>query len=56
MNDTHLATEQFQTQRRRSMPPARRLEMVRQMNQTARALALSGLCQRFPNDTAAWQI
>ena len=51
-SDTSPEIEQFQIERLRSMPPARKLALVGQMNQTVRALTLSGLRRRYPNDTA----
>lgn len=35
----------------REMPPWRKVEMVVQLNQTVRELALAGLRERYPNDS-----
>ncbi len=35
------------------MPPWRKLELMAEMGQTVRTLALAGLRQRHPDDTAA---
>lgn len=47
-SDTHPTAEQVQIQLFRRAPAWRKLEMVGQMNQTVRTLALSGLRQRYP--------
>ena len=45
------AAERLQIELLRRVPPWRKLEMVSQMNQTVRMLALSGLRQRHPQAT-----
>ncbi len=52
-SDTSLETERLQMRGLRQMPPWRKLALVGEMNQTVRALALAGLRQRYPEDTAA---
>jgi hypothetical protein len=46
--DTSPETERVLFAMLRDMPPWRKLEMVAQLNQTVRALALSGLRGRYP--------
>jgi hypothetical protein len=49
--DTRPEAEQVQIKLLRQTPAWRKLEMVGQMNQTLRTLALSGLRQRHPSAT-----
>jgi hypothetical protein len=49
--DTRPEAEQVQIELLRQAPAWRKLEMVGQMNQTVRTLALSGLRQRYPQAT-----
>ena len=51
ITDTRPEAEQIQLQLLRQVPPWRKLEMLGQLNQTARTLALSGLKQRYPQAT-----
>ena len=46
--DTHPEAERVQIELLRQAPAWRKLEMVGQLNQTVRTLALSGLRQRHP--------
>lgn len=46
--DTRPEAEEVQIALLRQAPPWRKLQMVGQMNQTVRTLALSGLRQRHP--------
>ena len=48
LTDTSPETERVLFARLRDMPPWRKLEMVAQLNQTARDLALTGLRERHP--------
>ena len=50
--DTSQEIERVQIERLRKMPPWRKLELVGDMNQAVRTLALAGLRQRHPHDTA----
>ncbi len=47
-SDTHPKMEILQIQLLRQAPPWRKLEMLAQLNASARLLALSGLRQRHP--------
>lgn len=49
--DTPPETERALFALLREMPPWRKLEMVAQLNQTGRELALVGLQTRYPNAT-----
>ena len=49
--DTSPEIERIQIERLRRMPPWRKLELVGDMNQAVRTLALAGLRQRHPHDT-----
>ena len=51
--DTHPEIERRRIQGLRAMPPWRKIALVAEMNQTVRSLALAGLRQRHPHDTAA---
>ena len=51
--DTHPEIERMQIERMRQMPSWRKIELVGDMNETVRALALAGLRQRYPGDTPA---
>ncbi len=48
-SDTSLEAEAIMSKIYRQTPPWRKLEMVAQMNETVRLLALSGLRQRHPD-------
>jgi hypothetical protein len=48
-SDTSPETERVLFALLREMPPWRKLEMVAQLNQMVRELALSGLRERYPN-------
>ena len=47
-SDTRPEAKRVQIELLRQAPPWRKLEMLGQLNQTARTLALSGLRQRYP--------
>lgn len=49
--DTQPQAERVQIELLRQAPPWRKLDMVGQLNQTLRTLALSGLRQRYPQAT-----
>lgn len=49
--DTHPDAERVQIELLRRAPAWRKLEMLGQLNETARTLALSGLRQRYPQAT-----
>jgi len=49
--DTRPEAEHVQIELLRQTPSWRKLQMVGEMNQTVRTLALSGLRQRFPHAT-----
>jgi hypothetical protein len=49
--DTQPQAERVQIELLRQAPPWRKLDMVGQLNQTVRTLALSGLRQRYPQAT-----
>ena len=51
--DTHPEIERMQIERLRQMPSWRKMELVGDMNETVRTLALAGLRQRHPDDTPA---
>jgi hypothetical protein len=48
--DTHPEAEAVLIRLLREAPPWRKLEMVDQLNQTVKPLALVGLRQRYPHD------
>jgi hypothetical protein len=50
--DTRPEAEAVLIELLRQAPPWRKLHMVGQLNQTVRTLALSGLCQRYPEATS----
>ena len=50
-SDTHPEITAIQMDLLRKATPARKLELVGQMNLTVKTLALSGLKTRFPHDT-----
>jgi hypothetical protein len=50
-SDTSPEIERLQIEGLRQMPVWRKLELVAELNQTVRTLALSGLRQRYPHDT-----
>lgn len=47
--DTSPEAERVLLELLRQMPPWRKLEMVAQLNQTVRMLAMEGLRQRYPD-------
>jgi hypothetical protein len=49
--DTHPEAEQVLLNLLRQAPPWRKMEMLGQMNETAKTLALNGLRQRHPQAT-----
>lgn len=51
--DTDPAAEQVLLQLLREATPGRKMRMVLEANQTARALALAGLKERHPGDSPA---
>lgn len=51
--DTSPEIERFQIARVRQMPSWRKMELVSDMNETLRMLALAGLRRRHPSDTRA---
>ncbi|MBN1661560.1 MAG: hypothetical protein JXA93_24415 [Anaerolineae bacterium] len=51
--DTQPEIEQMQIELLRQMPIARKFELVAQMHETGRILALTGLRHRYPNDSPA---
>ncbi len=53
LSDTHPEIERMQIERLRQMPVWRKIELVGDMNETVRTLALAGLRQRHPDDTPA---
>lgn len=50
-SDTQPEAEQVQLELLRQAPPWRKLELLGQLNQAARTLALSGLRRRYPQAT-----
>jgi hypothetical protein len=62
LNDTAPDIERIRIEQLRQMPTWRKLALMAEMGQTVRTLALSGLRQRYPDDTpsiwiicAAWR-
>jgi hypothetical protein len=53
LNDTAPDIERIRIEQLRQMPSWRKLELMAEMGQTVRTLALSGLRQRYPDDTPA---
>jgi hypothetical protein len=53
LGDTHPEIERMQIEHLRQMPAWRKIELVGDMNETVRTLALAGLRQRHPDDTPA---
>jgi hypothetical protein len=53
LNDTAPEIERIRIEQLRQMPSWRKLELMAEMGQTVRTLALSGLRQRYPDDTPA---
>ncbi len=53
LTDTSFEAEAIQIKLLRQAPAWRKLQMLAQLNQTARGLALAGLRQRFPQATSA---
>lgn len=51
--DTHPKMEALQIQLWRQASPTRKMQMMAQLNQSARLLALTGLRQRFPKASEA---
>ena len=51
--DTSPEIERLQIERLRQMPSWRKVELVGDMNETVRTLALAGLRQRHPNEPPA---
>jgi hypothetical protein len=51
--DTHPDAERVLIELLRHASPARKMGMVNEANRTARALALTGLRERHPGDSAA---
>ncbi len=49
--DTHPEAERVLLELLRQAPPWRKIEMLGQMNETAKTLALNGLRQRHPQDS-----
>jgi hypothetical protein len=49
--DTHPQVTIRLIEMMREVPPARKFEMVAQMNQTVKTMMLAGLKSRHPNDT-----
>jgi hypothetical protein len=49
--DTDPEIQEFQIERLRQMPPWRKLTLVGDMHHTVRVLALTGLRQRYPDDS-----
>ncbi len=49
LSDTQPEMEEFYLQLLRQASPAQKLEMLAQLNSSARLLALAGLCRRFPH-------
>jgi hypothetical protein len=45
--------ERMQVERLRQMPPWRKMELMAEMTESVRTLALAGLRQRYPTDTPA---
>ena len=52
-SDTHPKIEALQIQLWRQASPTRKMQMVAQLNASARLLALTGLRSRFPNASEA---
>ena len=51
--DTHPEIERMQIKGLQKMPTWRKIELVGDMNEAVRTLALAGLRQRYPDDTPA---
>jgi hypothetical protein len=52
-SDTNPKAERIQIELLRSAPSWRKIQMVAQLNETVRTLAMSGLTQRHPQATPA---
>ena len=52
-SDTHPKMEALQIQLWRQASPTRKMQMLAQLNASARLLALTGLRSRFPQDSEA---
>lgn len=50
LSDTHPKAQEIQFELLRQAPPWRKLELVAQLNETVKLLAMAGLRQRYPND------
>ncbi len=53
VSDTHPDIDRQQIEQLRQMLPWRKLALLAEMNQSVRTLALAGLGQRHPGDSAA---
>lgn len=53
IKDTSPDVERMEIERLRRMPTWRKLELMAEMSETVRALALAGLRQRHPDDSEA---
>ena len=53
LSDTHPRAAALQLKLLRQATPARKLEMVGQLNQMVKDLALSGLREHYPHETPA---
>jgi len=51
--DTHPDIERLLVERLRQMPTWRKMELMAEMAESVRTLALAGLRQRYPTDTPA---
>ncbi|MBA3073534.1 MAG: hypothetical protein FP831_08055 [Anaerolineae bacterium] len=52
LSDTRPEIASLQLKLLRQASPARKMAMLGQMNQTVMTLAYSGLCSRYPDDSA----
>jgi hypothetical protein len=50
-SDTSVEVERLQIERLREMPTWRKVELMCQMGQSVRTLALAGLRQRYPDES-----
>lgn len=50
-SDTSPEIEEMIIQKLRQMPPWRKMEMLAELNRSARTLTLAGLRQRYPDST-----
>ena len=51
--DTHPEIERLRIERLNQMPPWRKMELMAEMGQSVKVLALAGLRQRHPQDSPA---